>query len=292
MSPRSPAQVWLGGGLVPADEARVSVYDRGFRSGEGIFETFRSYGDHPFRLDAHLDRAATGAAALALDLPPRGLLARAVRETAVANAGPGDRALRLTVTPGVIDPSSPFPGVGHGPPTLVVTAHPLAVPASIYDEGLAVACIPRMREVPAVKAVSYLSASLARREAAARGAGEAILVDEAGDVREGSYSNVLAAIDGEIVTPPVSAGILPGVTRAVVIEVARAAGITVHETRLTAETLRAADEILLTATTREVVPVTSVDGAPVADGRPGPMAGELLSAYRAEVRREIAADRG
>lgn len=288
--PTAPSgDVWLGDGLVPASEARVSVFDRGFRSGEGLFETFRSYGDHPFRLEAHLDRAAAGAEALDLDLPPRALLARAVRATAVANAGPGDRALRLTLTPGVIDPSSPFPGSPTGPPTLVVTAHPLAIPASTYGAGVAVVCIPRLREFPTVKAVSYLTASLARREAAARGAAEAVLVDETGEVREGSYSNIFAVIDGGLVTPPITAGILPGVTRAVVLELARAAGIPTRETRLTVDELHAADEVLLTATTREIVPVTSVDGEPTADGTPGPVAGRLLRAYREEVRREIAA---
>jgi branched-subunit amino acid aminotransferase/4-amino-4-deoxychorismate lyase len=284
--------VWLHDRLVPAGVARVSVFDAGFRSGEGVFETFRAYGDHPFRLAAHLDRAEDGAAALDLTLPPRDLLVRAVRETAVANAGPGDRALRLTVTPGEIDPLATFPSGPSGPPTLVVTAHPLAPLPAIEDRGVRVASVARVREVPTVKAVSYLTASLARREASARGAGEAILVDDEGDVREGSYSNVFAVSGGELRTPPVGSGILPGVTRAVVIELARAAGIRVREVRLSLDDLRGADEVLLTATTREVVPVTAVDDAPVGDGAPGAITRLLAEAYREEVLRETVATRG
>lgn len=284
-------RVWLQDRLVPIREARVSVFDAGFRSGEGVFETFRAYGDHPFRLGAHLDRAADGAAALDLPLPPRDLLVRAVRETAVANAGPGDRALRLTMTPGEIDPGARFPSGPTGPPTLVVTAHPLGPVPAIDERGVRVASVSRVREVPTVKAVSYLTASLARREALSRGASEALLVDDDGDVREGSYSNVFVATGGELRTPPLGTGILPGVTRAVVIELARATEVSFREVRLSLDDLRAADEVLLTATTREVVPVTAVDDVEVGEGVPGPLTRHLAAAYRDEVLREIAAAR-
>lgn len=280
--------VWLDDGLVEAADARISVFDRGFRSGEGVFETFRSYGGHPFHLGAHLERAAAGARTLGFPLPDRGRLRDAVRRTAAANTSDGqDLALRLTVTPGAIDPRSPFPGTPVGGPLVVVTAHTLRIPSAVYEDGIAAATVPRVRELPEVKAVSYLAASLARREAQRRGAAEALLVDPDGAVREGSYSNVFVVLDGELVTPPVSTGILPGVTRAVVLELAATLGLHCAERSVAADELQRADEVLLTATTREVVPVTSIDGRTLGDGRPGAMARRLLAAYRDEVRREV-----
>jgi D-amino acid aminotransferase len=285
-----PVQVWIDDRLVDASAARISVFDRGFRTGEGVFETLRAYGEHPFRLDAHLDRAAAGAATLGFAFPDRERLREAVHRTAHANASSGhDLVLRLTVTPGAVDPSAPFPGSSDGEPLVVVTAQPLAIPPSTYEAGVAAALVPQVREVPEVKAVSYLSASLARREAQRRGAEEALLVDTDGAVREGSYSNVFAAVDGTLATPPLSAGILPGVTRAVVLELAAGLGMAVAERTLAVDEVVGADEVLLTATTREVVPVTSVDGRAVGDGRPGRFARELLATYREEVRREVAA---
>lgn len=281
-------QVWIDDGLVDAAEASVSVFDRGFRSGEGVFETLRSYGGHPFRLEAHLDRAAAGARTLGFELPDRRVLRDAVRSTAAANTRDDrDLAVRLTVTPGRIDPASPFPGTPVGGPLVVVTTHGLRIPPAVYEAGIAAVTVPRVRELPEVKAVSYLAASLAKREAQRRGGDEALLVDPDGSVREGSYSNVFVVLDGELVTPPVSAGILPGVTRAVVLELADTLRLRCAERTVAADELRSAEEVLLTATTREVVPVTSVDGRTLGDGRPGPMARRLLTAYRSEVRREI-----
>jgi D-amino acid aminotransferase len=281
-------KVWLNDGLVPADEARISVFDRGFRSGEGIFETVRAYGTHPFRLDAHLARAEAGAHELGFAFPPREDVAEAIRATATANAAGSDLALRLTVTPGPIEPGSPFPGAPSDAPTLVVTAHPLEIDPDTYRRGVRAAAIPRSRELPGVKAVSYLTASLARREAQERGASEALLVTPDEEVLEGSYSNVFAVIDGTPVTPPLEAGILAGVTRAVVLEIAGEAGVPVDERSLPLAALLAAEEAFLTASTREIVPIVSVDGHDIGDGTPGPVTTRLLEGYRAEVRREIA----
>lgn len=285
-------RAWVGSRLVEAAQARVSVFDRGFRTGEGVFETLRAYGTHPFRLDAHLDRAAAGADILGFPLPDRSRLAHAVSETARANAVPGeDLALRLTVTPGQIDPEAPFPPAEEpaSTPTVVVTANALRQRAVMYREGASAAVVPWSREIPQVKAVSYLAASMARREARTQGADEALLTDQRGMVLEGSYSNVFAVIRGVLVTPPVDAGILPGVTRAVTLTVAGHEGLPVEERPLSVTELVEADEAFLTASTREIVPLVRVAGRIVGMGRPGPVTAALHEGYRGEVRREIEA---
>jgi branched-chain amino acid aminotransferase len=217
---------WVDGALVPAEQATVSAYDRGFRSGEGVFETFRAYGDHVFRLDAHLRRAIAGAGELGFSPGPHDELARAVRRTAEANLAAFDGAdsvVRLTVSAGPIDPRSPFPGQPLGTPTVVVTSHALATAAG--GQGVRAVAVPLARELPHVKAVSYLVAVTARRRAREAGADEALLTDADGHVLEGSSTNVFAVRDGGLVTPPLDAGLLAGVTRSVVLEVAATLGL-------------------------------------------------------------------
>ncbi len=284
-------QTWVTDGLVPADEATVSVFDRGFRAGEGVFETLRSYHGHVFRLAAHLDRARAGASTLGFRMPDDDLLRRAVTTTATANLDAlsgGDAALRLTVTPGPVDPASAFPGTPVDGCTLVVTAQPLRLPERLYVEGITARTVPTSRELPQVKAVSYLAASMANASARAHGDDEALLTDRAGHVLEGAASNVFAVRDGRLVTPPVSAGILAGVTRAVTVELAAHLGLDLTERPVTLAELQQADEVFITATTREIVPVVRIDGAPIDTGRPGPVARRLHAAYRAAVDAEIA----
>ncbi|MDP8927121.1 MAG: aminotransferase class IV [Actinomycetota bacterium] len=298
------AQAWVGDRLVPTAQAQVSVFDRGFRSGEGVFETVRAYRTHPFRLGAHLDRAAHGARILHFDLPPRPLLNTAIMATVRSNAregpqaraggswGEGDLALRVTVTPGLIDPWSPFPGKPLGESTLVVTAQPLAHGEELYRVGVSAAAVPWARELPGIKSVSYLGAAFARREARRLGAEEALLTDAAGLVLEGSHSNLFTVVSGRLITPPPDAGILPGVTRAVTLEVAAELGIPVLERPLPLAELLDAEEAFLTASTRELVPLVRVNGKPIGSGSPGPVTSALHEGYRAEVRREMAASRG
>lgn len=285
------AQAWVGDRLVAVPDAQVSVFDRGFRSGEGVFETLRAYGTHPFRLGAHLDRAAEGAQVLGFDLPPRDVLMAAIMATVRANAGAGDLALRLTVTPGLIDPWSPFPGKPLGGPTLVVTAQPLAYGEELYRVGVSAAVVPWTRQLPRIKSLSYLAAALARREARRAGAEEALLTDPAGLVLEGSHSNLFTVVGGRLITPPPDAGILPGVTRAVTLEVAAELGMPVLERPLPLAKLLESEEAFLTASTRELVPLVRVGGVPIGSGSPGPMTSTLHEGYRSEVRREMAAAR-
>lgn len=284
---------WVGDGLVPADRAVVSVYDRGFRSGEGVFETFRTYGSHVFRLDQHVDRAMDGAEALGFRFPPREQVVRALRTTAAANHErlEADAALRLVATPGPIDPASAFPGAPVDEPTLVVTSHPLAIDQRIYRDGVTAISVPWARELPHVKALSYLSAGLARRTARQRGVDEALLTDAAGVVLEASSANLFVVAGARLVTPPLEVGLLPGVTRAAVLEIAESHGLDVEQHPFTLEELLAADEAFLTASTREVVPLVRVNGQPVGSGRPGDLTATIHGWYRDAAAREAAGSR-
>jgi len=284
-------QVWIGGRLVPAEQATVSVFDRGFRNGEGVFETFRAYGDHVFRLDSHLDRAVAGAADLGFSPGSYAVLRAAVADTARANLaalGGEDSALRLTVSAGPIDPDSPFPGRPLDEPTIVVTSHELRLDPRRTEVGVGAITVPMARELPHVKAVSYLVAVTAKRLAREQGADEALLTSPSGEVLEGAASNLFAVVDGALVTPPTDAGLLAGVTRQVVLEVAARLTIPVTASALTVEALARADEAFLTATTREVVPLVTVDGKPLGDGRPGPVTARLVAGYRQAVEDERA----
>ena len=275
---------WVDGELVPLERASVNVLDQGFRTGEGVFETMRAYGRHVFRVDAHLERAATGAVRLGFEVPSHDELAAAVAATVDANAGAApDLAVRLTVTPGPLDPHAPWPMSPLGQPTVVVTAHALYPSPALYEDGVRAIAVPWRRELADVKAVSYLSATMARRRARALGADEALLCDDADHVAEGASSNVFAVIDDRLVTPPLGAGLLAGVTRATVLELARGLDLAVDEEPLPLGSLYAADEVFLTASTRELVPVVRVDETTVGDGHPGPTTRRLHAAYRDRV---------
>lgn len=292
MTNRHGLQVWVDGRLVPAGEATVSVYDRGFRSGEGVFETFRAYGDFVFRLDEHLARALTGATELGFDAGPPDRLADAVRQTARANLAAldgRDSALRLTVSAGSIDPDSPFPGRPVGAPTAVVTSHPLALAPDRFERGARAVTVPLARELPHVKAVSYLVAVTARRRAREEGADEALLTTPDGEVLEGAGSNLFAVVGGRLVTPPLDAGLLAGVTRSVVLEVADRLGVPCATAPLSIAQVCDAEEAFLTATTREITPLLAVDGQPIGDGTAGPVTRRLADGYRAIVAEERAA---
>ena len=284
-------KVWVDDVLVAADRAVVSVFDRGFRSGEGVFETFRVYGELPFRLDAHLDRACTGAAAIGFDPGPADHLRRACLATARANRGElGDGSvLRLTITPGAIDPASPFPGVTVAGPTIVVTSHPLVLPPDLHERGVRAMTVPWRRELPRVKTVSYVASALARQQARDQDADEALFTDATRThVLEGSASNLFAVLGDRLVTPP-EEDILAGVTRAVVLEAAAEEGLEVVERPLALDELWTCDEAFLTATTREVVPLVAVDGRAVGGGAPGRVTRRLHQAYRRAVDAELAA---
>jgi len=282
--------VHLNGRLVDETAAVVPVTDRGFLYGDGVFESMRAVHGRIFRLEAHLERLERSASLAEIDGVPSGaVLAGELRDLLEAN-GLGDARLRLTLTRGAGRPGDYVGALG--PPTRVATAAAFTgIDARLYAEGVGLAVV-RRQAVPAavldaaIKTTSRLSAVLARREAARAGAFEAALLDAAGHLTEGTTSNLFLVRDGRLLTPAIDGNALPGVTRAVVLETARAAGIGVDEGPLPRRLLDAADEIFLTNTSWEVLPVTCVDGRPAGGGRPGPITLALLSGYRAQVRRE------
>ncbi|MEX2487706.1 MAG: aminotransferase class IV [Nitriliruptoraceae bacterium] len=277
-------RAWVDGTLVAADEAHVSAYDVGFRSGEGVFETLRAFGAHPFRLDAHVARAVAGAATLGFILDADRLTA-AVRTTVDANLAAfdgRDSAVRVTVSAGQLDPNAPFGSPPVAGPTVVVTSHRIGTaPATVRAVTVTTA-----RDLPHVKATSYLTAITARRQAREQGADEAILVTGDGTVLEGASTNVFAVVDGVLVTPPVRDGLLAGVTRSVVLELADALDLPTDVRSLAVDELQSADEAFVTASVRGLVPLVEVDRAVIASGTPGRRTAQLQAAYADQVRRE------
>lgn len=273
--------VLKNGQQIRPEDATVSVFDRGFMYGDLVFEVLRSYGGRPFRLEAHLDRLAASGARLGFVVPSHHVW-RAEVAHALAGRAPEDSALRLIATRGVglgLDPA------GASDPTRFVIAAALPPPPDPSGGGVAVVTRPAGgRACPDAKSGDYLGAVL--HTAAARSAGvyEALLVHEDEAIREGATSNVFGVKGRRLVTPPLDGRILPGVTRAVVLGLAEARGMEVEWAPLELRRLDALDELFLTASLRELVPVVSVDGRPVGSARPGPVFTALVEAFRALVR--------
>lgn len=283
-------KVWLDGALVDAERARVSPLDRGFLYGDGLYETLRSYRGKPFLFEAHLDRMEEGARVLGLALPQRKVWRDAVEGLLDANhLRDQDARVRLIISrgpaPGDLWPAEP------GAPTLLATAQPVALPAWLTAGGGASAVTSVQRVLggrSALKSTSFQAHVLAKGEARRAGAWEALLRNERGEVAEGATSNVFALLDGALVTPPPEAGILPGLTRAVVLRLAQPAlCLEAREAPLLPQDLAEAREAFLTSSVAEVVPLVRLDGRALGDGHPGPVTRAVLAAYKAEVARVL-----
>jgi branched-chain amino acid aminotransferase len=261
------AACWLNGKLVPVDQARLSVFDHGLLYGDGVFEGIRFYNGSSFRLQEHLHRLELSARAIALGIPyDRDALEQAIRETIDAFGSP-EGYIRLVVTRGDgrlgIDPRS------CRRPNVFILADQLAlVPREVRDGGarLIIAATRRLGPDgldPRVKSLNYLNHILARIEANQTGADEAVLLNHAGFVTEGTAENIFIAVDGMLFTPPVTDGALDGVTRKAVIEVARDLDIPCQEKRLAPYDLFTADECFLAGTGAELIPVREIAGRPM-----------------------------
>jgi len=282
------SEIFLNGAFLPQERARVSVMDRGFVFGDGVYEVIPSYGGYFLRLEQHLDRLDDGLSAIRLDNP----LAREEWEAMLTHLiGPApapDQSVYLQVTRGAA-PERDYLCPDGIAPTVFACAKPIA-PRDPAVAAAGVACItrPDIRwHRCEIKAISLLSAVMMRREAADEGALEAILLRD-GMVTEGSSANVFVVVGDEIVTPPRGHLIVPGITRELVMELARDQGIRVLERRIPMEELTAAQEIWITSSTREVLPVTRLDVVPVGAGVPGPLwrrMDALYQDYKARVRR-------
>jgi branched-chain amino acid aminotransferase len=247
--------VSIDGVLGPPEQARISIFDRAFLFGDGVFEVLRTWDEALVDLDAHLDRLYASAVWLGLKTMERDRLAEAVTRT-LANAGPGEQRVRIVLTRG------PGPLLARpealGPGRAIVIVEPL--PAQPTEVSLALVDWPLPRRIgPGHKTLAYLDHIIARDLAAAAGADEAVRLGADGEVLEGATSNLFAVLGGVVVTPQL-AGVLPGVTRGRVLAACAAAGIASHEVRLTVEELRSADEIFITSAVRGVVAVTRLDG--------------------------------
>lgn len=277
-------RVCIDGEVLAPEAARVSVFDRGFLYGDSVFETIRTYGGRPFALAEHLARLERSAGRVYIDLPvPTSQLAREIDAALAAAANP-ESYIRLIVTRG----SGPL-GLDTGfeaKPLRAIIVAPLVPPApELYDEGIAVVTYRTQRVAEATDAAgtkvgNYLVAVLAMRRAREAGASEALIVDHSGAVVEGATSNVFLVRDGVLSTPPESAGILPGVTRAKLLDVAADLGVRVEERPLPVAEVLGADEVFVSSSIRELLPVVRVDGQPIGACRPGPVSRRLLQAFR------------
>lgn len=283
-------QVWVDGTLTPALDAKVSVFDHGLLYGDGVFEGIRIYNGRILKLATHLRRFDQSARAIRLTLPYSAAeLEAACRDTVNAN-GLADGYIRLVATRGPgslgIDPV-PCPR----PCVFVIAATIQLYPQSYYDEGLSVISSSVVRNhpqalSPRIKSLNYLNNILAKIEALDAGVLESVMYNLEGNVAEASADNLFIvrpdAISGDPVlwTPPLSAGCLEGVTRNLVIGLARDAGLTVREENITRHDLYTCDEFFLTGSGAEVVPVVTIDRRPVGTGKPGPVTQQLITAFR------------
>ncbi len=262
-------QVWIDGQVLPLEQARVSPLDHGLLTGDGVFETLRVYGGVPFATTRHLDRLARSAAGIGLPLPGPGTF-RAAMDAVVAANALGEGRVRITVTGGVGSLGSDRADVR---PTVLVVAGVLVE----WPATTAVVVVPWRRNehgaLAGIKTVSYGENVVALAHARAHGAGEALFGNLAGNLCEGTGTNVFVGSDGRLITPPLSSGCLAGVTRDLLIE---SLDVAVEDLRL--ERLGEIDEAFLTSSTREVQAISAVDGRPLASA-PGPLTEAAATAY-------------
>lgn len=277
--------MWVNDKQVDPGAMHLSALDRGFNRADGLFETMRSYDGHVAFLARHMRRLAGGSKALGLGLPDLGdkVLAGA---RAARDHGWADAAIRLTVSRGVGDLGLP-PTVGVEPTVVVVASQLPPTPPGMYERGISVQVASGRRNefsiTSGLKTLSYAEAIIALTAARAAGFDDALFLDIAGHVAEGPISNVIFVRGRTLVTPPLTCGILPGVTRAVVMEIGAEEGLTVEERPVESAEMATADEMFYTSSLRELYPIVKVDGTKIGKGIPGPVYQQLHRIYSATV---------
>lgn len=278
----------INGRITPLDGAFIPVNDHGFLYGDSVYETVRTYGRRPFLLPRHMERLWRSAAAIRLRLPwDREEIEREIHRTLDASDKPGEFALRIMTTRG------PGP-LGYDPdlcphPTLAILLRSLRAPSDRErGVGVSAAVVPVRRNPiealdPRIKSSNLLNNILAAQQARDAGVEEAILFNTAGHLAEGPLTNVFLVRGGRLCTPSLDCGLLSGVTRELVLEMAHEEGLPVEEGRYERAQLQDAEEIFLTSTTREILPVASLDGRPVGAGSRGPITARLQELFRARV---------
>ena len=283
MADTQGSKVWIEGSVVEGSEARISVFDHGLLYGDGLFEGIRIYGGGVFRLKDHLRRFESGAKALGIEWSG-GMrqVEDVVLETARAY-GQQEGYIRLILTRGQgalgVDPST-----CTDPQLICIVKAVSLYPAEKLESGLDLVTAsvrrPALDSVdPGVKSLNYLNSVLAKREARLRGADEALLLNARGTVAEVSVANLFVVTDGHLVTPCVTDGALPGITRASILTLARESGIPCMERSVGRQELFSADEIFLTGTGARIVPVARFDGATIGEPGWGPITRQLSDAF-------------
>jgi branched-chain amino acid aminotransferase len=281
----------VNGRICTPQEATVSVFDGGFLFGEGIYETIRTYNQEPFLLDRHFRRLRTSAEMIALDpgksdaeleCTLRDTMAACVADDAAD--GTAEMYIRLLITRGVGNMSYD-PGASPTPGIIVIVKPLVPPPQAIYDQGVKVSLVSVVRNHPGalnplMKSNNLLNNALAMQEAIRHKSFEAVLRNYRGELAECSQSTLFLVKGGTVLTPRLGAGLLAGITREFLTEVARDVGVPMESAVLRDDDLFAADEVFLTGTTRELVPIVRVDDRIIADGAPGPITLRLLQAYR------------
>ena len=277
----------VNGTIAGRDHAVIPVFDHGFLYGEGIYETLRTYQGRPFLVDRHMTRLRTSAAMIALTLPlsDAEIEARVAATIAAAGMAPGEEAyIRLLVTRGVGDLTYD-PAACPEPSVVIIVKPQVDPPDEAFTRGVKASLVSIVRNHPAtvnplIKSNNLLNCALAMQEAYTRGAFEGIMRNYRGELAECTTANLFVVRGGTLLTPPLESGLLAGITRAFVLEIAAALGVPAREAVLHDDDLFAADEAFLTSTTRELVPITTVDESTIGDGRPGPVTARLLAEFR------------
>lgn len=276
--------VYVSGEYVLKDKAKISVFDHGFLYGDGVFEGIRAYGGKVFRLEEHLQRLWESAGAIALEIPlARGQLKEKILESLRKNELK-DAYIRLVVSRGKGD-------LGLDPrkcpqaELIIITDKISIYPQELYEKGLEVIIASTRRNIPSalncrIKSLNYLNNILAKIEANREGMPEAIMLNKDGYIAECTGDNIFIVKEGKLATPPVWIGILSGITRDVVIEIAQKEGISIEENVFTPFALYSSDECFLTGTAAEVIPVTRVDGRTIGEGVAGPLTKRLMKKFR------------
>ncbi|MBS0262170.1 MAG: branched-chain-amino-acid transaminase [Planctomycetes bacterium] len=278
------SKVFISGKLVDKEQATISVFDHGFLYGDGVFEGIRVYGSKVFLLEEHIDRLYEGAKAIRLEIPmAKADLIAATRQTVAANELV-DGYVRLVISRGAgylgLDPRKT-----SNPQVIIIADTITLYPPETYQNGLKLITASTIRNHPQavsarVKSLNYLNNIMAKIEGADAGCVEALMLNHKGEVAECTGDNIFIVSRGVLKTPSVDAGILEGITRNAVIRLAREAKVPVAETTLLRHDIYVADECFLTGTAAEVVPVTSLDGRLIGDGKPGPITRDLLERFR------------
>ncbi len=291
-------QIWLNGRLVPAEQATVSVYDHGVLYGDGVFEGIRVYNGRVFKLRTHLERLESSARSIRLTLPYTvDELFEATKKTVEAN-GCQNGYIRLCVTRGA-GPLGLNPFTCHDPAVFIICDAIKMYPQEMYESGMAIITASTIRNHPGalsprIKSLNYLNNILAKIEAIDAGVMEAVMLNHLGFVAECTGDNIFIVRrfhdEPMLITPPLHAGVLEGVTMTTVIACAKAAGIQVLHMDLTKHDLYTAEEMFLTGTAAEIIPVTQVDKRVIGDGKPGPITGQLLTAFHDLVAKDAPED--